>query len=109
MNARNRNRTLWLLIALVVAYTMTSVAVYYATGTYGATWLVVTLAVYGVVLVAALAMLVRDRPTRMRARLRVARVELPPLVQENASVTLVPAAPEATTIPVQRDDEPAPA
>ena len=62
MNARSRNRILWTMSCLVVVYAIVNVIVYFVSGSFGTTWFVLSLAVYGLVLVGALVLLARDDP-----------------------------------------------
>lgn len=57
MNENTRNRLLWTMTALVVVYAIVNVAIYYNSGTFGRAWFVASLAVYGLVLLGAIALL----------------------------------------------------
>lgn len=94
MNARTRNRLLWSMAIVVLTYLVATVAVYYATGAFGATWLAVTLVLDAVLLLGAVVMMLTDRPARRALRLKLRRAPLP--AQDSPAVSLTPTVPAPT-------------
>lgn len=60
MTEINRARTIWILVAITVAYGLVNVLMFYTTDSFGPVWFATSLAVYGALLAASVAMAVVD-------------------------------------------------
>lgn len=63
MKPKTRTRMLWTMAAIVITYALLNVIVYFVSGSYGVGWFVTSLLLYGIVLAAAIILLVTDRET----------------------------------------------
>ena len=73
MKPKIRARTMWVLAALVVAYALFNVMVYYTTNSFGPIWFAISLAVYSAMLTLSLVLAFTDTGTEEPARAYEAR------------------------------------
>lgn len=72
----NRRRLLWVLVAVTAGYGLLNVAIYYTTDSFGPVWFATSLLVYGMLLVAAVAMaFLETGPSGQRGAAPAGRLE----------------------------------